>query len=250
MKLTLVDIVKKMLVAVDAEGVTSVNDTTEAGMCVSIANTVYNELMATKRWPHLRKAFRFTAGTGLNSLVTPTNVFSVEPEEIRYNGRKLIYVGLKRFIELTDGRDLTDADVVLVGVHKILTGVDPSFITSPGDDETFITDSYEDTINGLDSSLSLSVGFELPANELVNDTEFFDMPAQLYPAFVRQCIADAVEVLKGDTQAAGTSTRRAQRLRNRTAISTRTARVAPTISDGIVGRTASGRTIGRVRGSC
>jgi len=203
MKLTLLELVQDMLAALDAENVSGVGQTEEAGMCVQIANRAYEQMMMGKRWRHLRGYHQLSTTANFNEMTTPSGTVAVDPVHIYYNDALVTYKSPEEFLAITIARNTAESNIALYNNIKVYTDRDPSYFTSD-DDETLRFDAIPDTINGLQAADTMVLAFVAPTSRLSADAEIFDMPAQMFPALNSLCIAKALGELKGDTNQSAT----------------------------------------------
>lgn len=199
MKLTLLELVQDMLAALDAENVSGVGQTEEAGMCVQLANRSYEQMMMGKRWRHLRGYHVLSTTAIFNEMTTPSGTVAVDPANVYYNDQNLDYLSPEDFLAMTIKRNTAESNIALYNGIKVYTDRDPKYFTSD-DDETLRFDAIPDIINGLQSADTMVLAFVAPTSRLTADGEYFDMPAQMFPALNSLCIAKALGELKGDTQ--------------------------------------------------
>lgn len=200
-KLTLLQLVQDMLVAIDAEAVTSVGETPEAGMCVNIANRAFEQIAVYRRWRHFKQYSRLDAGSNLNELVMPSGTIAFQPNDLWYNDLPMQYMRPEHFQTFTIRRDTSESNIESVNDIKVYNDRDPDFYTSP-DDETLVFDAMPDNVSGLDSTLSRAMIYKLPTSRLDSDSQQFDLPAVMHPALNTLCISLALGELKGDSQEA------------------------------------------------
>jgi hypothetical protein len=209
MKLTLLQLTQDMLDAIDAEKVTSVSDTTEADMCVDIANRCYEQLIVSKKWRFLKRFITLQSSAALNELVAPDGTIAVDPEHVYYNGQLVYYVTPEWFLEMCVTRFASDTNVTVINGMNIYNDRLPQFFTSD-DDATLIFDAIPDAVDGLDASTTSAIGWVHPTNRLVSDAEYFDLPAVFFPALEIMCIATVITELKGDSQTGQAKMRQAE----------------------------------------
>lgn len=202
MKVTLLEIVQGMLAAIDAENVSSVGETPEAGMCVELANICYESMITVRRWRHLKTLAQLNSGTYINQLTLPSGTQAVDPYNIYYDSQRMEWLDQEEFLARTISRDTTASDITEYNNIKVQTGQSPHWVTS-FDDETLVFDAIPDIINGLVASKSRVMIFRAPTTRLSDDDDYFDLPAVAFPAFQHYCIAQAVLLLKGDSQTGG-----------------------------------------------
>lgn len=199
MQLTLLELIQDMLAAIDAEAVTSVDETPEAGMCINIANRAYEEMMSMFRWRHLKTLGTLSTTTNLNELVGPSGMVAVDPYNIYYNDKPVYWVEPDKFLKASISLNTSESNIEKIGNIKVYNDRDPTCFTTY-DDTTLIFDAIPDSVSGLDASKSLAMMYVVPTSRLTQDSDVFDLPDQAFPALNALCLAYALEELKGDTQ--------------------------------------------------
>jgi hypothetical protein len=200
MKLTLLEIVQDMLTAIDAENVTDVGDTDEAGMCVNIANRSFEDMSSNQRWRHLRQYSTLDTSTYLNEMAVPAGTIALDPYNVYYAGTIVSYLQPEDFLAYTISRDTTASNVTELNNIEVYTDRVPQFFTSDND-EILRFDAIPSAINGLVSSSFRCLIYKGPTSRLTTSTQYFDLPYQAFPALTTLCVATAIIELKGDTQA-------------------------------------------------
>jgi hypothetical protein len=197
MKLTLLEIVQDMLTATDSENVNSVGHTEDAGMCVNIANREFEKLISKYRWRHTRGLGKLSVTSNLNEMVLPPSAIAIVPDTLYYSGDRVYYMEPSTFLAFTITRNTSDSNVSEVNSTKVYTDRNPQYYTS-WDDEIITFDSYPNE-SGLVSANTNAILYSQPSSRLTADYQYFDLPAQAFPALVQRCIAKAVLEIKGDT---------------------------------------------------
>lgn len=202
MRLNLLELVQDMLQTVDAENVTTLGDTEEAGMCVQIANRQFEWLSTFTRWRHLKQYGDLTTTVNLNEMVLPTNGFAFDPKSVWYEDQPVHYMEPDDFLRFTIARDsATDSTVTTINGMKIHvdSATQPLYFTSD-DDETLRFDATKDSVSGLTGANFDIIYYALPSSRLTADSQTFDLPAVMFPALSQLCVAAAAAELKGDTR--------------------------------------------------
>lgn len=200
---TLLQIVQDMLVALEAEGVTTVvsgSTTEEALLCVNIANRTFEELITRAKWKHIRTWKNLTAGSQLNELKAGTADLYIDGRNVYYgvtDEESLVtYVTPEDFISRTISRKVSDANVVEINNYKIYNDRNPTFFTTI-DDETLIFDAMPSGA-GLVAGDSLALVYVEPTTRLSANAGVYDLPRQIYPHFRDLCIANALIEIGND----------------------------------------------------
>lgn len=164
--MNLLKITNSVLSAMEAETVSTIDESVESEAIVRIAEEVYYELITKTDWPHLTTATTLTSlsdNTKPNYLEIPTEVRNIK--SLWYNGTELKYKSKEDFINFTNARDLSSDNVVEVTTYngvslKIVNDQDPVYFTI-FEDKYVVTNSYdsvtETTIQGSNSTVVATV---------------------------------------------------------------------------------------------
>lgn len=189
MKLTLLEIVQRVLSAMEADNVNSISATAESVAISKIAEEVYYDLLGTTDWPHLEKT-----GQLINSgLLSQPNLLHI-PEDVKfikelwYEGKELRFKEPEDFIRYVNGRNQEDEDYEVITTPsgaKLTINIkqDPVFFTIFNGTE-LVTDSYNsDTHQTLLGSESLFTGSFIPGFQSLD--EFIpDLPTEVFPTYL------------------------------------------------------------------
>lgn len=187
MKQTLLQIVQRVLSAMEADMVNSISDTAESTAVYKIAEEVFYDLVNTTDWPHLE-----TTG----SLISPSNsdfpnVLYI-PEDVKYikslwyKDKILKYKEPEDFIQFVNERAV-DTSVRIETPNGLVLSIDvnkePEFFTI-FDGVQVVTDSYNSAKEAvLVSSLSLFTGNKSPV--FYTTDEFIpDLPTNVFPTYL------------------------------------------------------------------
>lgn len=204
MKLTLLEMVMRVLNAADGDEINSISDTIEALETATDIQTVYYDIIGRKDWQFLRVL------TTLNSvgdsekpthLLIPENTSKIEV--LNYNKRQAVggrnlysevyYKYPDEFLIYTNGRDATQPqydEITDVNGAKFVIKNDaqPTYFTS-FDDEYIIMDAYDgDVENTLQGSQTQAVIFKHPVWS-VDDNFTPELPAEMFPMFLAECMS-------------------------------------------------------------
>jgi hypothetical protein len=115
MKLTLLDMVQRVLESIGSDSVNSIGDTEESTEAAYIIRDVYLEMLSTRDWPHLKKTSTLTS-LGSTSKPThfdiPEDTQEIIPDTLKYNvsetvtpeWKALRYLTPEQFLDLSAGR--------------------------------------------------------------------------------------------------------------------------------------------------
>lgn len=208
MRKTLLEIVQDILNDMDADAVNSINDTVESQQVASIVRSCYEERMANRNWPHMRKLIQLDHSGDLtkpNYLRLPDNI--KEMSEFSYNVGvdkkeyvRVIYKYPEEFLALLNQRDSSKTNIRVVvdpAGAELLVQDDkaPQYYTS-FDDKHLVFDSFDVTVDDtLKKSKTQCVAYIFPAWSHVD--EFVpDLPAEAFPLLVEEAKSTAFFALK------------------------------------------------------
>jgi hypothetical protein len=185
---TALDYVQRALSIIDADEVTTISETVEAGQVFDLLKNVYDELLDYYPWPHLNEFMVLVATNDDHIMSLPTDCVGFN--NIRYNKKNVTYIEPMEMQALLDSRDTTLSSVDANGA---ITDRDPAF-WSTIDDDNIIFDSYNVVLSG---SLSLIDGVKKPSALLLG-TDRPDIPERMESCLRNMLFAEALRILKGD----------------------------------------------------
>jgi hypothetical protein len=191
-KLTVIQIVQRVLSAIDSDNVTSISDTVESEQVKDILDTVYDRLLDDFPWDHLKEYGTLEVTAIDNEMKLPANILHLN--SIRYNKKDVQYLSPEDMVKKLDGRDVSLSNVDSLGA---INDQDPTYWTSY-DSETIVFDSYDGT---LTSSLSNCSFVKKPAI-LTSDSDIPNMPDRLHTVLLDGVFEETFRLLKGDIQGA------------------------------------------------
>lgn len=200
MQLTLLELVQKMLASIEAENISTISGSEEAGMCVEIANRAFGEMIYSHPWKHLRSSSALSAGANLNTLVGPANCIAIESFPLYYETNLVRYIDPEDFLFITRQRDSAAANVDTINGLYIYNDRNPTYFTTFDDDE-LVFDAIP-TGAGLVAADTLAMVMVGPSTELSTDNQIFNLPAKAFPALLARCLEYTAEELAGDSQRA------------------------------------------------
>jgi hypothetical protein len=171
MRYTLLEMVQRILSAMDSDEVNSINDTTESYQVALLIEGVYNDLLAESNLPETGTMFELTATGGATKptlMTVPEDITSLE--WVHYNVqeddddfpdfKELTFKPLADFMGITYGyTNINDTDIVGTFDHDVTNNSVTDTITfiyrkdgpplyyTSFDDGTVIFDSYDETID-------------------------------------------------------------------------------------------------------
>jgi len=191
-KLTVIQIVQRVLSAIDSDNVTSISDTVESEQVKDILDTVYDRLLDDFPWDHLKEYGTLEVTAIDNEMKLPANVLHLN--SIRYDKKDVQYISPEDMTKKLDSRDTSLSNIDSLGA---INNEDPTYWTSY-DSETIVFDSYDGT---LISSLSNCSLVRKPTI-LTSDSDIPDMPDRLHTVLLDGVFEEAFRLLKGDLQGA------------------------------------------------
>lgn len=206
MKMTLLEIVQKVLNAMESDNVNSISDSEESLMVASHVQDCYYELLSQRDWPFLRTQLNLV---GLSDLDNPTHMELPEACSkvlwIKYNKKKVEWKDPLEFQNLLDSREELE-DVV--DASGFVLNRDPLYYTT-FDDATLVFDGYNQADDDtLQASKAIAYGTVLPS---WSETDEFvpPLPAKMFPMFLAECKSTCFLNMK--QQANAKEERKAQR---------------------------------------
>lgn len=210
-KKTLLELVQLVLNDIDGDEVNSIDDTVESQQAAVLIGSVYESIMNTKDWPHLRSLAKLNASGTTDRpthMTAPDNIKRID--FIKYNTKRLtdtknVYTDIKykypdEFINILNHRSSDDASVTSVEdtsgvILHIKNDRPPTFYTS-FDDQTLIFDSYDSAVdNTLQSSKTQVMVYRVPLFTLT-DNFVPEMPEELFPFLIEECKSRGSVVLR------------------------------------------------------
>lgn len=210
MKKTLLEIVQSILNDLDSDEVNSIDDTIESQQVAQIVRDCYDELIANRNWPHLRKLSQFEAV----SLEKPSHLkiplrlkelTSFKYDVIKSGETKLQYKDIKflqpeEFLHITSQRNSTLSNVLTVTDFSgtpllIYNNKAPQYYTS-FDDVYIVCDSYDRVVDDtLKKAKTQILCYTFPDWQHTN-TFIPDLPEEAFPLLIEEAKSTAFIVLK------------------------------------------------------
>jgi len=189
-KLTYLQIVQRVLSAIDADNVTSFSDTEEAEQVAELVQTVYNELSAEFPWFHKRGIIQLELTATANIMRVPAAVDNLMSDILYYSDQEVRWVDPREMQHMLAKRDKTLSNVDANGA---MTDRDPKYWSSYNDDEV-ILDSYDGSLVSSNTAIYAASG---PA-ALTTETQVPDLPVILHSTLLYGVLEEAYRTLKGD----------------------------------------------------
>lgn len=206
MKLTLLQLVQRVLNDIDSDEVNSIEDTVESSSVALTIQNCYFEMMSNRNWPHLRKLIRLenVGDTSRpNYLLAPDNLKEMElfryesfkNGSLRLEQQEVRYKHADSFPRMVAGRN-PDADnmqtvVDFNGTKLVISNNKaPDYWTS-FDDKYIVTDSYDLAVDTtLQGSKSQCLAYVYP--EWLQEDDFVpDLPIEAFPALLAEATSTA-----------------------------------------------------------
>lgn len=211
MKLTLLDMVQRILNDMDSDEVNSIDDTVEAQQVASIIRDCYLEMTSNRNWPHLRKLITLDGlgdSSRPNYLIIPENVKQLESfkyekhkdGETKINFQDVKYKEPDEFLRIISQRNSDNDNVKVVtdfsGVKLlILNDKAPEYWTS-FDDKYIVTDSFDKMVESThQTSKTQCLAFYNPGWSHTNDS-IPDLPSEAFSALLEESKSNAFLVIK------------------------------------------------------
>lgn len=195
MAVTFLDIINKVLTAIDALPVSQIDDTVESEQVADIVRRAYDDLLTHRDWEFLRKEGTLTPTYDKpNTMYLPDDCMNALL--IKYDKKEIKYLDPIEFRALIDLRNTASSNVNLDGIY---TDRNPTYYTSfDGFIITFDAYNSNDSANLLESKSY--VYYTREPNELFGANDVPDMPKRMYNVLVDYAISLAMNELKNDTQ--------------------------------------------------
>ena len=205
-RLTLLEIVQRVLDAMNHDNVNSISDTIESSQIAEEARVVYYDLMDRSDWPHLIKTLPMESVVDVtrpNYLKIPTDVVRIDSlrYEITESGashrtfREMQYLERADFLDLVHTRRTSESNVIVVPTFDdvdlfIINDQAPTYWTT-FDDEYLVFDSYDSAVDTtMQGGKSLALVKQIPA--WTNSDVFVpDMPDQMFSTYISEVTAAA-----------------------------------------------------------
>lgn len=201
MKLTLLQLVQRILNDLDSDEVNGIDDTVESSAVALTIQNCYFEMIANRNWPHLRKLIRLdNVGdvTRPNYLKAPDNLkemvfFKYEKYRdgsTRLDQQEVRYKYPDEFLRIVSGRN-PDLDYVetiedFSGTKLLITNNQPPTWWTSFDDTYIVTDSYDASVDTtLQGSKSQCLAYVNPT-WIHEDSFVADLPIEAFPALLAE----------------------------------------------------------------
>lgn len=211
MKLTLLQLVQRVLNEIDSDEVNGIDDTVESSQVALSIQTCYFEMIGNRNWPHLRKLIRLdnVGDTSRpNYLKAPETLKEMEffnYEKYKNGSARLEQQEVKfkhpdAFLRLISGRDPDNTNMETVldfnGTKLIISNDKaPSYYTT-FDDTYIVTDSYDRAVDTtLQGSKTQCLAYMHPT-WIQEDSFIPDLPVEAFPALLAESISTASLNLK------------------------------------------------------
>lgn len=208
MRKTLLEIVQDILNDMDGDQVNSINDTVESQQVAQIVRSCYEERIANRNWPHLKKLIQLDHAGELskpNYLKAPDNL--KELEELQYDVgegkkqyRRITYKEPSEFLMFVNMRDSSNPNVLTVQDYtgaELLIANDkaPTYYTS-FDDKHLVFDSYDaNEDDTLKKAKTQCIAYIFP--EWTHTDDFIpDLPTEAFPMLVEEAKSASFFALK------------------------------------------------------
>lgn len=210
MKKTLLQLTQSILNDMDSDFVNSIDDTVEAQQVATIIKDCYEELIANRNWPHLKKLVQFDA-VGVSKHVYMKlpdkikEVISFKYNVAKFGETKVVYRDVKylqpeEFLEKVNARN-SDLDTVVEVVDDsgisilVYNNKAPEYYTS-FDDVYIICDSYDAAVeDALKKSKTQTQCYMFPS-WTHEDAAYPDLPEEAFPLLLEEAKSTAFLVLK------------------------------------------------------
>lgn len=200
-KKTVLDIVQDILNDLDSDEVNSINDTIEATQVAYIIRSTYEDMIATRDWPHTKRLIQLESlsdNTRPTHLLVPTLVKRLEIvnyDKARQSATRryfepVRYVDNDTFLRRVNSFNDAEPNIVTVtdpsGVTLAIRNDIPPAVFTSFDDEHIVFDSYDSNVDSvIQSSKIQAIGYVEPLFELRDDF-IPDLPSEAFTALAEE----------------------------------------------------------------
>ena len=204
MKMTLLDIVRNIMAALNEDEIDSIADTPTALDVAEIVREAYYQILSLKEWSHLKTGFQLTPSQDTSKptvMYVPEDVSNIDWVKYKDDNGKflgLTYMEPEQFVTMMDDRTNSDSKVLKFthsGISfKVYNNKKPSFWTTL-DGNTIYFDSvdlsYQSTLEQSDTSC---FGHRIPDWSAVDDF-IPDLQAESFPYLLAEAKSIAFLVI-------------------------------------------------------
>lgn len=203
MKKSLIEIVKKILIAMDSESVNSITDTEEASMVADICETVFYNLVAERHIPEHEELLKLTAASDSNyptHFNYPDGVSNVRKVWYQNKDGKYTEVVFVDPLEFLSKADTVESNYDTVfdknggTSFRIINNRHPTFYTS-FDDYWIVMNAYDKAVDStLQASKVRAYGIK---NPIFSKTDFYvpDIDDEMFPYYEAECTSMCMSLL-------------------------------------------------------
>ena len=208
-KKTLLDLTQAILNDMDGDEVNSISDTIESQQVAQIIRDTFDEIIASRSWPHLNRLISLTPQGASRPTHMDTGETWVYMDFIKYNVRtqsatkdnfeSLHYMEPADFINLVNQRDSSNSTVDTItdpsGIPLFIINDDRPRYWTTFDDEVIVFDSYDSQVEtNLQESKFQCYGNVEPT--WTHAYEFVpDLPAKAFPYLLAEAKSVAFNAL-------------------------------------------------------
>ena len=208
-KKTLLDLTQSILNDMNGDEVNSISDTLESQQVAQIIRDTYDEIIASRSWPHLNRLISLTPHGTARPTHMDTGESWVYMDFIKYNVRTqtatkddyddIWYMKPEDFINLVNQRDSSASDIDTVtdpsGISLYIVNDDRPRYWTTFDDEVIVFDSYDSQVEtNLQESKTTCYGNVEPS-WTQSDGFTPDLPAKAFPYLLAEAKSVAFNAL-------------------------------------------------------
>jgi len=210
-KMTLLELTQNILSDMDSDNVNSINDTVEALQVAEIIKTSYNEIVNSRRWPHLQMMTQLEAsGDNLKpvwmkipeavSRLEWINYDKIKTGDTATTYQEVTCLSPKDFLAIVMQRNEDSSNVTEYTDYNgtpvlVITDSAPTYYTS-FDDEYIVFDSYDSAVDTTLQQSKTQVEAYKEATWSAVDTFTPDLPAKAFPYLLAEAKSAAFTSLK------------------------------------------------------
>lgn len=195
-KLTLLDMTQRILNDMSGDEVNSISDTIESTQVAQVIRDTYDEIIGSRKWPHLNQLIALTPQGATRPTHMDTATAWVYLDSISYNkivsgGTKNVYTEIDymepmEFLSMLNARNSSATEVTVVadpqnGVElNIINDRGPQFWTT-FDDETLVFDAYDSVVDTNLQESKFQIWGNVEGTWTHTDLGIPDLPSKAFP---------------------------------------------------------------------
>lgn len=212
-KRTVLAMTQKILSSMNSDEINSVTDTEEASQVAEVIIQMYEDILSSRYWPHLRRVTTLTAladATRPTMFEIPTNIAHIYT--IKYNKKAaagdddlwvdVIYKAPEEFMDIVNARsssasNVLDSNDMLTNMsYMVKTDVAPTYWTTM-DQKYAIFDAYDSDVDStLQESKQQVFAYVYPDLSAPDDATVVDLPLEEFSRLMAEAKLVAFDEIK------------------------------------------------------